>query len=256
MEASAVIEALQPIAEICSEVFDTSTELSLIIQNIRQGDLKSWLAKHIAALSRLAPSSENFPSIYVPSIFDTALKNIRLEAAALLEPLPKVQRRLGSYLNDNWSIEENQTFRTELKALVNRPFKKIHIPTILHFRNMCRKNENRGWHDWWKYQFHLDTSIPGQKNNLTRSWLGEERIKCVVAMKPEANQSLQTWKDLKEVLPLGAEEGKFGEGVNRMGRREWVVGLNCEEREILVLTPFVADVVPWQPVFDMSLAFD
>jgi len=36
----------------------------------------------------------------------------------------------------------------------------------------------------------------------------------------------------------------------------WVVGLTCDEREVLLLQPFIKDVRPHRPYFHMSMAFD
>ena len=60
-----------------------------------------------------------------------------------------------------------------------------------------------------------------------------------------------------KALPDGAKREKYprssSEDVHKV---YWVVGLTGDEREVLLLHPLVKSVYPFQPKFNISMAFD
>jgi hypothetical protein len=137
------------------------------------------------------------------------------------------------------------------------------VLTIGIFSDICRKSRDRDFGGRYHgSQFMVDPYFLQDKvpriagDEWTWDILGPIPLRCCVQMK--AGITEETFKRFVLTLPDGGVREELTVAPpNDLHGLTWVVGLTCDEKEVLLLHPLVGDVKPYRPRFDMmSRAFD
>jgi hypothetical protein len=150
---------------------------------------------------------------------------------------------------------------SEIDVLLN----SSEIRIISMFQELCRKNRKK-WDfkgPYHRYEFQIDPDYLAKQES---QFPGDELTKNMYNTKPLRMSVL-----LKDGSPTEELE-RFGETLpdgkiwvhcsiplpENVSKGHWVVGLTCDERDMLLLHPMVKDVRPFCPIgprFDISMDF-
>ena len=93
------------------------------------------------------------------------------------------------------------------------------------------------------------------REEWTRDLHGSKPLRICVQLK--SNVSQNEIEGFGKTLPDGAVKEEYTRSLPEdLHKAYWVVGLTGNEREVLMLHPLVRGVQPFQPKFNISLAFD
>jgi hypothetical protein len=269
MNVSAILEEVQPLADLAHEVIEANNALQLSLRyNHYRPSVKPKLEIYVKgqppkflpcpfklmlsySARKLSSKPPNFPEVTLPSTLLENIPKLRLEADQTLEHIPQLTERVEHFIqnppNGMLSVDQREVY-----ALLDEyPTRTIGI-----FHQICRKNRDRAFNGaYYAYEFRVDTCILAGPGEWTRNLNSKKPLLMSVQMKNGIAE-----KDLERfgrTLPNGAVKEEYAQSLpDDMNRIYWVVGLTCDERESLLLHPLVRDVKPFQPKFDMSMAFD
>ncbi|KAE9367085.1 hypothetical protein N431DRAFT_429824 [Stipitochalara longipes BDJ] len=103
---------------------------------------------------------------------------------------------------------------------------------------------------------YLDAQQPDvPRVEWTRDLNGSKPLRMCVQLKSEVSED--KIERFGTTLPDGAVREEYTRSLPEdLHKVYWVVGLTGDEREVLLLHPLVRGVQPFQPKFNISLAFD
>jgi len=201
---------------------------------------------------------------------------------------------LSSYLESISPAEASNSEGRRSESLHER-VRGLSTPAIHKLREIKTMDIQQRWRDgfeWYGYDLHIvESSIPmddraQNERYLVKNWYHEaEKIWCTISMMP-GTTDLQMEK-FKTMMPfeVPSKERPKGKQINRgypgwrppqngaqwqewkperememewveQGTRVFVVGLWRSEREMASIHPWVMSVNPFEPKFDIGMAFD
>jgi hypothetical protein len=277
MNASAILEEIQPLADLAHEVMQAHHALRLSLQyNHYHHSTKDKLDCYIkgdelisalhfsgirltptTALENLSSKAPNFPEVFLPPPYLEHIPKLRLEADQRLADISEVKTRVEQFIENppKQSIDVNQR---NIYALLNeRP-----APTINLLHSICRKSSDRAYNGvYYPYSFmvdplYLDAQEPDvPRLEWTRDLNGPTPLRMCVQLKSDVPED--EVERFGKMLPVGAVREEYTKALPEdLHRVYWVVGLTGDEREVLLLHPLVRGIQPFQPKFNISLAFD
>jgi hypothetical protein len=180
------------------------------------------------------------------------IPKLRLESDQKLEHIPQLTERVEEFIQNPPSKMLSVDQREVYALLDECPTRMIGI-----FHQICRKSRDRAFNGaYYAYEFRVDPSynVDGL-NPWTRNLNSEKPLTMSVQLKNGiAEEELERFG---KALPKSAVKEEYLPSLPAdLNKVYWVVGLTCDERETLLLHPLVRDVKPFQPKFDMSMAFD
>ena len=210
-----------------------------------------------AALENLSSNAPNFPEVFVPTIYLDHIPKLRAEADQRLAYIPELTARVENYI-ENPSRNLVSVDQREIYAVLN----ECPAPTISLLHSICRKSRDRADNGiYYAYSFMVDPLYleahqgDGPQQEWTRDLHGLKPLRMCVQLKSEVSQDVI--EGFGKTLPDGAVREEYTRSLpDDLHKVYWVVGLTGNEREVLMLHPLVRGVQPFQPKFNISLAFD
>ena len=276
MNANAILEEIQPLAELAHEVMQAHHGLRLSLQyNHYHHSTKDKLECYIkgdqllfssisqirlttaAALENLSSQAPNFPEVFLPPIYLDHIPKLRVEADQRLADIPELTARVEHYI-ENPPRQLVHVDQREIYALLN----ECPAPIISLLHSICRKSRDRADNGtYYAYSFMVDPLyLQAQhgaepRKEWTRDLHGLTPLMMCVQLK--SNVSQDEVQGFGKKLPDGASREEYTRSLPEdLHKVHWVVGLTGNEREVLMLHPLVRGVHPFQPKFNISLAFD
>jgi hypothetical protein len=170
-------------------------------------------------------------------MYHDIIRKARLEADALLALLEEDSKTYCECNDDLNGIENNKPFVfTFLGASFVSNQRTIFLLSEIDPRS------HEFWGPWWKYKFHVHGT-----SELTSDHYELAKLSYSVAVREDG-----TADQLQGVAKVMLDEwdGRFDE------RKQYIIGLSSMEQELLSLNPMAKYVNPWEPEFNMALAFD
>ncbi|KAE9376533.1 hypothetical protein N431DRAFT_462362 [Stipitochalara longipes BDJ] len=252
MNISTILEAVQPLADSSYEVIETTQKLRRSVEYPLAFDFKDPLYNYTKALENLSSKASAFPESSIPSIFSETIQNLRLETDERLDSIPMLTTRLEAFFSDRARLTKIIHNPDADKLLIHCP-----IPTIDIFYQLSKSAT--GLH--YGHQFRVDPypktlkeveGTPAEK--WTWNFKSQEPLLFCVSLKEGIEK--KDFRRIVKTFPKGGVAEKAKRVWPCMHDVSWIVGLTCDEREVLLLQPLVKDVRPYRPYFHMSMAFD
>jgi hypothetical protein len=182
---------------------------------------------------------------------------LRSEADQRLADIPEPTARVEHYIK-NPPKQLVHIDQREIYALLN----EVPAPTIGIFHAICRESQDRAFNGiYYPYSFKVDSLYlqaqgrDASAEKWTNDLNGPKPLRMSVQLKNEISQD--ELERFGEALPDGAVREEYARSLSEdVHKVYWVVGLTGDEREVLLLHPLVRGVYPFQPRFNISLAFD
>jgi hypothetical protein len=131
------------------------------------------------------------------------------------------------------------------------------IPTIDIFSQLSKRAI--GLH--YGHQFRVDPypkTLKEVEGTSGEEWTWDFKSPEPLLFRVDLEEGIRNkaFNRIVETFPRGGTREKYQCVWPGTHKACWVVGLTCDEREVLLLQPFIKDVRPHRPFFHMSMAFD
>ena len=193
-----------------------------------------------------------FPEAFIPSTFAESIRSLRQEAGQRLGAVPALTARLEAFFDDHAKLKNMKRNPDADKLLAHCP-----VPMIDLFYQLSKSATGI----YYGHQFRVDPypkTLKKVQGTEAEKWSWEFKSSAPLLFCVEFANGIgkHQFRRITGTLPRGGVREKKQHVWLDRHNVGWVVGLTCDEREVLLLHPLVKDVRPHQPYFHMSMAFD